>query len=76
MTTTEMMPVIGQIVVLRCESMEVHCKVTDVKHVWGKARLLVTPMAGTGEQWVELGRVIRLFGVAPSQQPAYLAVRS
>lgn len=60
MTANEMLPAIGQIVVVRCESMQVQCKVKDVKSSYGKARLLVHPTCGEGEQWIELSRVIRL----------------
>ena len=42
---------------VRCEALEVACTVRDVKESYGRPRLLVRPEAGTGEQWVELGRV-------------------
>jgi hypothetical protein len=75
MTANEMAPAVGAIVVLRCESLTVNCRVADVKMAYGRPRLLVRPCMGEGEQWVELSRVVRLFGVPPSQQPAYLEAK-
>jgi hypothetical protein len=57
-TAREMVPALGARVIVRCESLNVECIVKDVKNAWGKPRLLVTPVAGSNEQWVELGRVI------------------
>ena len=57
MTATEMLPAIGTTVMVRFEDLMVACLVKDVKSSWGKARLLVLPIAGEGTQWVEMGRV-------------------
>lgn len=57
MTATQMIPAVGAMVDVRCEQMMIRCNILDVKHVWGKARLLVSPVAGNGQQWVELDRV-------------------
>lgn len=60
MTTQQMLPAIGRKVVVRFEEIEVVCVVRDVKTAWNKARLLIEPEAGSGRQWVEMGRVLRL----------------
>ncbi len=40
--------------------MQVTVTVLDVKHVYGRERLLVRPVCGgTGTQWIEMSRVIR-----------------
>ena len=57
MTCKEMLPAVGEMVRVKFESLWIECKVHDVKTAWGKARLLVRPVAGQGEQWVELGRL-------------------
>ena len=56
-TALEMIPAIGVHVTVRCEQMQVECIVKNVKNSWGQPRLLVAPVAGGGEQWVEMGRV-------------------
>lgn len=56
MTATEMIPAVGQRVMVRCDELNVDCKVIDVKTAWGKPRLLVAPVAGSGQQWVSLDR--------------------
>ena len=61
MTAKEMIPAVGAVVVVRVEDvLMVNCKVVDVKTAWGRPRLLVTPVAGSGRQWVDLSRVAGL----------------
>ena len=57
-TCTAMMPAIGASVIVRFEQLHIGCTVKDVKNSYGQPRLLVVPLTGTGEQWVEMGRVI------------------
>ena len=57
MTATQMLPAIGQTVMVSFESLNVACKVTDVKTAWNKVRLQVTPLTGSGAQWVEMQRI-------------------
>lgn len=59
MTATEMVPAIGTDVQVRFEDLRINCRVVDVKHVYGRPRLLVAPVDGAGEQWVELSRIVR-----------------
>lgn len=39
------------------EGLRVRIGVLDAKRAFGHIRVLITPMAGTGEQWVNLDRV-------------------
>ena len=48
---------IGQSGVLRCEYLSVEVNVADAKRSYGRTLLLVRPVAGAGEQWVEEGRI-------------------
>ena len=57
MTAKQMMNAIGQHVELRHGSLHVACKVLDVKTAWGTPRLLVEPLSGSGNQWVDLSSV-------------------
>jgi hypothetical protein len=52
-----MLPALGARVFVRCETLQIECTVKNVKNSWGQPRLLVAPVSGSGEQWVELGRV-------------------
>jgi hypothetical protein len=56
-TCKEMSPAIGQTVLVRFEEILINCTVRNVKSSYGRTRLLVSPMSGSGEQWVELPRV-------------------
>lgn len=57
MTAKEMAVAIGHVVMIRYENINVECKVVDVKSAYGAVRLLVQPVAGMGQQWVELSRL-------------------
>jgi hypothetical protein len=56
-TAREMVPALGTHVHVRFESLTVECWVKDVKNSYGKPRLLIVPVVGSGEQWVEMTRV-------------------
>jgi hypothetical protein len=56
-TALDMIPAIGARVLVRFETLQIECTVVNVKNSWGQPRLLIQPVAGNGEQWVELGRV-------------------
>jgi hypothetical protein len=71
MTCKDMIPAIGAKVAVRFESLTVVCEVRDVKMSWGKPRLLVVPVSGVGEQWVELSRII----VQSSRETSYMIAR-
>ena len=48
---------IGKTGALRCEYLSVDVTVADSKRSYGRTLLLVRPIAGTGEQWVEESRI-------------------
>ena len=50
MTATEMLPAVGATVM-------VACVIQDVKMSYGRPRFQVRPIAGAGDQWVELQRI-------------------
>lgn len=64
MTANEMAPAVGQTVLVRMERWVLPCLVRDVRNVWGKPQLLVVPVSGSGEGWIDLGRLVR--DVAPA----------
>jgi hypothetical protein len=57
-TARELTPAIGQQVHVAFEQLTVLCTVLDAKNSWGKVRLLVQPVAGRGQQWIELQRLV------------------
>jgi hypothetical protein len=48
---------IGKRGVLRCEYLSVDVIVADAKRSYGRTVLLVRPISGSGEQWVEESRI-------------------
>ena len=48
---------IGKTGVLRCEYLSVDVAIVDAKRSYGRTLLLVRPVSGAGEQWVEESRV-------------------
>ncbi len=48
---------LGKTGVLRCEYLSVEVMITDAKRSYGRTLLLVRPVSGAGEQWVEESRV-------------------
>ena len=48
---------IGKTGVLRCEYLSVDVTVADAKRSYGRTLLLVRPVSGSGEQWVEESRI-------------------
>jgi len=53
-----MAAMIGTTVVIRFEQVEVFCRIHDVKKVYGRVRLHVSPVEGNRVQWVDLDRAI------------------
>jgi hypothetical protein len=51
---------LGKTGVLRCEYLSVDVTIADAKRSYGRTLLLVRPVAGSGEQWVEESRVSRI----------------
>ena len=48
---------IGKTGALRCEYLSIDVTIVDAKRSYGRTLLLVRPVSGAGEQWVEEGRV-------------------
>lgn len=44
---------VGKTVIVRLGGLDVEVTVTDVKERWGRTRYFITPVAGSGEAWVE-----------------------
>ena len=56
-TATQMLPAIGQTVRAQFEDLTIDARVSDVKSSYGRVRLLVSPVSGTGKQWIEVSRL-------------------
>tara|TARA_Y100000310_G_scaffold225593_1_gene227600 strand:- start:558 stop:761 length:204 start_codon:yes stop_codon:yes gene_type:complete len=50
---------------LRCDDLSVDVLVVDARQVWDRVDVKVTPVSGTGEQWVSLERVTLSDGREP-----------
>ena len=48
---------IGKTGGLRCEYLSVQVTIADAKRSYGRTLLLVRPVSGSGEQWVEESRI-------------------
>jgi hypothetical protein len=48
---------LGKTGVLRCEYLSIEVMIADAKRSYGRTLLLVRPVAGSGEQWVDECRV-------------------
>lgn len=60
MTIREMADLLNsEHVVVRLEKLDVACKVKDIREVWNRVDVLVTPVNGSGEQWVSMERIIQ-----------------
>jgi hypothetical protein len=59
----EMAELIGRHMSVSFESVAITCKVIDLKMAYGRPRLLVAPVAGSGQQWIETSRVLAFQGV-------------
>jgi hypothetical protein len=57
MTAVQMAMAVGQQVYFVNGSFRFLCTVKDIKMAYGQMRLLISPLAGTGEQWVEFSRL-------------------
>lgn len=64
-TVKQMQVAIGASVMVKCSEIWVACLVMDVKERWGHIRLLVRPVAGEGEMWVETARIAMPTATAP-----------
>lgn len=60
MTALEMMQAVGKVELIAFDEVLVQCEIIDAKTAWNRVRLLVRPVSGSGQQWVECGRVYRV----------------
>jgi hypothetical protein len=75
-TVRQLTPAVGASVRVRFEDLTIECKVMDAKNSYGKVRLLVQPVAGTGLQWIELGRLVAAESAQDAlQHNAYMTFR-
>ena len=49
---------IGKRVNIAMEKMIVTCMIEDARIVWGNVQVLVSPIEGSGQQWVSEDRII------------------
>ena len=56
-TAREMAEMIGTTVQVKVESFQVPMTVTDAKVAYGNRRLLVSPIGGRGQAWVDASRI-------------------
>jgi hypothetical protein len=59
---------LGKTGVLRCEYLSIDITIVDAKRSYGRTLLLVRPLSGTGEQWVEETRVCGISDLPLSRQ--------
>uniref|UniRef100_A0A6H1Z6Y8 Uncharacterized protein n=1 Tax=viral metagenome TaxID=1070528 RepID=A0A6H1Z6Y8_9ZZZZ len=59
-TAIQMIPAVGKQINVHVETWVIPMTVTDVKNSWGRVRLEVEPLNGSGRQWIELTRVQRV----------------
>ena len=69
MTATEMIPAVGHSALIAWHGITMAVMIHDVKHVYGKTRLHVSPIAGEGKIWIDLDRVY-----STSKQPVKVTV--
>lgn len=62
----EMAEMIGKTVRVKVEGFTVPMTISDVKTAYGNKRLLVSPIGGSGESWVDASRVSPMSMSAPS----------
>lgn len=58
MTHREMGELVGHEAAIQSESLVVRVKILDAKAAYGDTRILVSPVAGAGEAWVSLQRLV------------------
>lgn len=56
-TANDLLPSIGTEAKVSFESVVVDCQILDAKVSYGRTRVLVSPLLGSGSQWVEITRV-------------------
>jgi hypothetical protein len=57
-TAASMIVLVGRTVQVRFEKVSVLCNVVDSRSQWGRTDILIEPVGGSGQQWVEKNRVV------------------
>jgi hypothetical protein len=58
MGVKEMASYIGKVVNLKVESLSIPVEIEDIRKVWQRVDVLISPVNGNGSQWVSLDRVV------------------
>jgi len=70
-TAKELIVAVGQTVTVKVEKWNIPMVVKDAKVAYGMPRLLVSPVEGEGEAWVDLSRIVTPTGVKVLMQINY-----
>jgi hypothetical protein len=73
-TAQEMSPFIGRLAMLVTGELTISVQILDVRHVWQRTDFKVTPVFGSGEQWVSTERVT-LVKAEPAFKPVLQPTR-
>jgi len=57
MTTNDISPLVGKTAYLTIHPLRVLVHINDTRAVWGRVDCLITPIHGSGEQWVSFDRL-------------------
>jgi len=56
MNAMELVRLLGTTVLVRFDALSFECAVIDAKSAYGRIRLLVQPVSGCGQTWIEQNR--------------------
>jgi hypothetical protein len=70
-TAKELIVAVGQTVTVKVEKWDIPMVVKDAKVAYGTPRVLVAPVSGEGEAWVDLSRIVTPEGVKVLMQINY-----
>jgi hypothetical protein len=59
-TAASMIVLVGRTTQVRFEKISVLCNVIDSRSQWGRTDILVEPVGGSGQQWVERSRAVEV----------------
>ena len=50
---SELSKLIGELFIWQAsKAIHIECRIVDVREVWGRVQVLIAPLSGTGQQWV------------------------
>ncbi len=56
-TSRQLSDVLGAHAVVRIDKLSIRVRIEDSREVWGRTDYRITPLAGSGHQWVSAARV-------------------